>query len=152
MNGFWLLVHMIGFVLWIGGGIASMVSGVVAKGFAPAERLKAYKITGTVQRLLVAPGAAAAVFSGVILILGGPYMHTGEMPGWLNVMMGAGILGAVVAIGASLPTATRLARLEVDARGELPEVFYTLRKRQAIMATMAGSLALVALFAATLGR
>jgi hypothetical protein len=51
-----------------------------------------------------------------------------------------------------MPTAARLARLEVDPRGEMPERFHALRKRQIIAATVAGSLGLIALFAATLGR
>ena len=154
MRGFWLLVHYLGFTLWLGGGIATMVAGVTAKKFAPRERLKAYKLTGAVHGLLVAPGAAAVVFSGVLLLLGGPYMHaqSGMMPAWLNVMMGAGILGGIVAVALSLPAASRLGRLEVDARGELPPAFAALRKRQVLSATIAGSLGLAALFAATLGR
>jgi len=39
LRGFWLLVHVLGFTLWLGGGIATMVAGVSAKGFAAAERL-----------------------------------------------------------------------------------------------------------------
>ena len=31
MRGFWLLVHVLGFTLWLGGGIATMVAGVTAK-------------------------------------------------------------------------------------------------------------------------
>jgi len=152
MRGFWLLVHVLGFTLWLGGGIATMVAGVTAKSFAPAERLKAYRLIGAIQRLLVGPGAAGVVISGVVLVLSGPYMRSGDMPVWLNVMMGAGILGAIAAMAVSVPTAARLARLEVDARGELPEAFLGLRKRQIMAATIAGTLGLVALFAATLGR
>jgi hypothetical protein len=154
MRGFWLLVHFLGFVLWIGGGMATMVAGVAAKRMAVAERLRVYRATSAVQRLLVGPGAAGVVISGVMLLLGGPYMHeqSGVMPAWLSVMMGAGILGALVAIIVSVPTANRLGRLDPDARGEMPEAFAALRKRQAIFATIAGMLALVALFAGTVGR
>jgi hypothetical protein len=150
MHGFWLLVHFLGFTLWLGGGIATMVAGVSAKGFAPAERLKAYKLIGAIQRLLVGPGALGVVLSGIML--SAAYMRSGTMPGWLNAMMGAGLLGAVGAVAVSVPTAARLARLEVDARGELPAAFQGLRKRQIIAATVAGSLGLVALFAGTIGR
>ena len=152
MHGFWLLVHVLGVILWLGGGMATMVAGVTAKGFAPPERLKVYRAISAIQRILVGPGAGAVVVSGVILVLSGPYMHSGEMPAWLNAMMGAGILGAIIAVVVSVPTAARLGRLEVDARGELPEVFAKLRKRQVIAATIAGSLGLIALFAVTLGR
>ncbi|HUK22361.1 MAG TPA: hypothetical protein VLV45_12520 [Gemmatimonadales bacterium] len=153
MYGLWLLIHFLGFTLWLGGGIATMVAGVNAKRYAPAERLKAYRLIGAIQRLLVGPGAVGVVLSGVLLLLSGPYMHSGgDVPAWLNVMMGAGLLGAIAAVTISMPTATRLARLEVDPRGEMPERFHALRKRQIIAATVAGSLGLIALFAATLGR
>src|SRR5439155_1452925 len=59
MRGFWILVHVLGFTLWLGGGIATMVAGLSAKGFAPAERLAAYKLIGAIQRMLVGPGAMA---------------------------------------------------------------------------------------------
>ena len=148
MHGLWMLIHVLGFTLWLGGGIATMVAGVSAKGFAPAERLKAYKLIGAIQRLLVGPGALGVVLSGIMLSMA--YMRSGTVPGWLNAMMGAGLLGALAAVAISVPTAARLARLEVDARGELPAAFQGLRKRQIIAATVAGSLGLVALFAGTL--
>ncbi len=150
MRGFWLLVHVLGFTLWLGGGLATMVAGVSAKGFAPAERLKAYKLIGAMQRLLVGPGAIAVVLSGIFLSM--PYMRAGDMPGWLSLMMGAGLVGALAAVGISVPTAARLARLEVDPRGELPEAFQALRKRQILAASIAGGLGLVAMFAVTLGK
>src|SRR6266702_1139932 len=119
MRGFWLLVHFLGFTLWLGGGIATMI---------------------------------AVVISGVVLLLNGPYMHSGDVPGWLTIMMAAGILGGIAAVTISVPTAGRLGRLEVGPRGELPESFQGLRKRQIMAATIAGSLGLIALFAGTLGR
>src|SRR2546426_3655657 len=79
MRGFWLLVHVLGFTLWLGGGIATMVAGISAKSFTPAERLKAYKLIGAIQRLLVGPGAIAVVVSGIVLSM--PYMRSGDMPG-----------------------------------------------------------------------
>ncbi len=51
MRGFWLLVHVLGFTLWLGGGIATMVAGVAAKRMGTAERLTAYKLIGAVQRI-----------------------------------------------------------------------------------------------------
>src|SRR5437588_12391251 len=88
MRGFLLLVHVLGFTLWLGGGIATMVAGVTAKRMGTAERLTAYKIIGAVQRILVAPGAIAVVLSGFILAR--PYMESGQVPGWLGAVVGAG--------------------------------------------------------------
>ena len=51
----------------------------------------------------------------------------------------------------SVPTAAKLARLDVDPRG-LPEAFQVLRKRQIFAATIAGGFGLIAMFAVTLGR
>ncbi len=150
MRGVWLFIHVIGFTLWLGGGIATMVAGVAAKGFEPIQRLAAYRLIGAVQRLLVGPGAIAVVASGVVLST--PYMKQGVVPGWLMLMMTAGILGALGAVGISVPTAARLARLEVNARGELPEAFGRLRKRQIFAASIAGALGLIAMGAATIGR
>src|ERR1041385_5639271 len=117
MRGFWLLVHVLGFTLWLGGGIATMVAGVTAKRMGTVERLSAYKLIGAIQRILVGPGAIAVVLSGVIL--GQPYMRSG-MTGWLSVMMIAGILGAIGAVAISVPTAAKLARLAAPG-GQRPE-------------------------------
>src|SRR3989475_9021749 len=96
MRGFWILVHVLGFTLWLGGGIATMVAGVTAKGFAPAERLSAYNLIGAIQRILVGPGAMAVLLSGLVLAM--PYMKSGAVPAWMGVMMLAGTLGALRAV------------------------------------------------------
>jgi len=149
MRAVWLLVHVIGFTLWLGGGIATMVAGVGAKGFGASERLSAYRLIGAIQKILVGPGAIAVVLSGIFLAQ--PYMKAGTVPGWLGVMMISGILGALGAVGISVPTAAKLARLQAES-GQLPAAFQTLRKRQIFAATIAGTFGLIAMFAATLGR
>src|SRR2546428_6571575 len=93
------------------------------------------------QRVLVGPGAIAVVLSGVVRAM--PYMRSGAMPGWLNLMMAAGLLGALAAVGISVPAAARLARLELGGRGEMPEAFQGLRKRPILAASIAGGLGLV---------
>src|SRR2546422_7859977 len=143
MRGFWILVHVLGFTLWLGGGIATMVAGVSAKGFAPAERLSAYKLIGAIQRILVGPGAMAVLLSGLVLSM--PYMKQGVVPGWMGVMMIAGILGALGAVTISVPTAAKLARLQLDPRAGRPQGFQGLRKRQVLAATLARGVGLIAL-------
>lgn len=150
MRGFWLLVHALGVILWLGGGLATMVLGVAAKQFAPDHRLSAYRLTSAIQRILLGPGAAAVVLSG--LALASPYMKEGTVPGWLVLMMISGILGALIAIGVTVPTAARLGRLHVDPRGELPESFMGLRSRLILSASVSGGLGLLALVAGTVLR
>lgn len=147
---FWVLVHVIGFVAWIGGGLSVMLSGITAKNFPPDQRLAVYRIMGVVTRNLVAPGSVLVVLSGLILSV--PYFQGSTVPTWLMAMQVFGIFGAIVVIGIVTPTAARLARLDLDPRGELPESFLGLRRKQAIFATLAGVLALAALVAGTAFR
>jgi hypothetical protein len=139
-----------GFVAWLGGGLAVMLSGITAKYFAPDQRLAVYRVMSVVSRNLIGPGAVLVVLSGIILSV--PYFKNAMVPSWLMAMQGLGLLGAIVAIAIVTPTAARLGRLEVDARGEMPESFAGLRRRQAIFATLAGIFALLALLAGTVFR
>ncbi len=150
VKGLWLFVHVMGFTAWLGGGLAVMLSGITAKYFPPEQRLAVYRIMSVVSRNLIGPGAVLVVVSGFVLSV--PYFKSATVPTWLLAMQGLGVLGAIVAIGIVTPTAARLGRLELDPRGELPESFSGLRRRQAIFATVAGVLALLALLSATLFR
>jgi hypothetical protein len=150
MHGFWLLMHILGYTLWLGGGIATMVVGITAKGFAPDQRLAAYRLTSAVQRILVGPGVVAVTLSGLVLSM--RFMKLGAVPGWMMLMMLTGFVGALIALGVSVPTAARLGRLQLDPRGELPESFAALRRRQVVSASIAGGMGLVALLAGTVLR
>ncbi len=150
MRGFWLFVHMIGFVAWLGGGLAVMLSGITAKYFPPDHRLAVYRVMSVLSRNLIGPGAVLVVVSGFVLSV--PFFKSATVPTWLLAMQALGLLGAIVVIGVVTPTAARLGRLELDPRGELPESFAGLRRRQAIFATLAGIFALLALISGTIFR
>lgn len=145
-----MFLHVIGFVAWIGGGLAVMLSGITAKYFPPDQRLAVYRIMAVITRNLVGTGAVLVVVSGFVLSV--PYFKGATVPTGLMAMLLLGFMGAIVAIAIVTPTAARLGRLEVDARGELPEAFTGLRRRQAIFATVAGVFALLALVAGTVMR
>lgn len=145
MRGFWLFLHVMGFVAWLGGGLAVMLSGVTAKYFPPDQRLAVYRIMAVITRNLVGTGAVLVVVSGFVLSV--PYFRGATVPAWLMAMQVLGFLGAIVAVAIVVPTAARLGRLDLDPRGELPETFAGLRRRQAIFATLAGVFALLALLA-----
>lgn len=150
MRGVLLFLHFLGFAAWLGGGLAMMLAGITAKNFAPEARLGVYRVTSVVARNLVGPGALLVLVSGFLLSL--PYFTNATVPSWLMAMQGLGLLGAIIAIGIVTPTAARMGRLELDARGELPEAFTGLRRRQAIFATLAGVLLLLALLFGTIWR
>ena len=149
MRGLWLFLHFMGFAAWLGGGLAMMLAGITAKNFSPEERLAVYRATSVVARNLVGTGALLVLLSGFVLSI--PFFQA-PMPGWLMAMQGLGLIGAIIAIGIVTPTAARMGRLQVDPRGEMPESFAGLRKRQAIFATIAGVFALLALLAGTVLR
>ena len=150
MKGLWLFIHIIGFTAWLGGGLAVMLSGITVKYSPPEQRLAVYRVMSAVSRNLIGPGAVLVVVSGFVLSV--PYFKSATVPSWLLAMQGLGLLGAIVAIGIVTPTAARLGRLELDPRGDLPEGFAGLRRRQAIFATIAGVFALLALVSGTLFR
>jgi len=150
MRGVWLFLHLMGFAAWLGGGLAMMLAGITAKHFPPEERLAVYRATSVVARNLIGPGALLVLVSGFVLSL--PFFTAGTVPGWLVAMQALGLVGAIVAIGIVTPTAARMGRLELDPRGELPESFAGLRRRQVMFATVAGILALLALIAGTVFR
>jgi len=150
MRGLLLFLHVLGFTWWLGGGMAAMVAGIASKHFAPAERLAVYSGLSALSRFIVAPGAFFVLASGILLML-----SAGEgdpPPTWLGIMMGAGLVGAVMVLVIVVPTAAKLGRLTPDPRGDMPEIFTKLRKRQAIFATVAGILGLLALIAGTVLR
>lgn len=150
MPGLWLFLHFMGIAAWLGGGLAIMLAGITAKHFPPAERLAVYRATSVVARNLIGPGALLVLVSGFVLSL--PYFSRAVVPSWLMAMQALGLLGALIAIGVVTPTAARMGRLELDPRGDLPESFFGLRKRQAVFATLAGIFALLALLAGTVFR
>jgi hypothetical protein len=147
MIQFWLFLHLLGFTMWLGGGLASMVAGIAARredrpGLGAIVRAQA-----AVHKAIIAPGAILVVLSGLILTFS-VSGRTGELAGfnvWLVVMQGAGLVGALIVLLIGLPTAAKLARL--DPMGAGAAFFDELRQRQRIVASASGVLALVALVA-----
>ena len=152
MIRFWLFLHLLGFTMWLGGGLASMSAGIAAKredrvGLGAIARAQA-----AVHKAIIAPGAILVVLSGLILTFS-VSGRTGELVGfsvWLVVMQGAGLVGALIVLLIGLPTAAKLARL--DPMGQGAAFFDELRQRQRIVASASGVLALVALVAGAFVR
>jgi len=69
---------------------------------------------------------------------------------WLVVMQGTGLIGALLVLLIGLPTAAKLARL--DPAGPGAAYFDELRQRQKVVASISGTLAMVALVAGALVR
>ncbi|MGH7581362.1 MAG: hypothetical protein ACREM9_14365 [Gemmatimonadales bacterium] len=143
----WIVLHIIGFTLWIGGGLASMVAGIASKDEDRARLGAVVRAQAAMHKVLVAPGALLAVLSGVMLTFGMTSLRGGEVgfSFWLVLMQGAGILGALIVLMVGLPTASRLAR--IDPVGPNAAYFDELRQRQRVAGSLAGVFALAALVA-----
>ena len=141
----WVFLHIIGFTLWVGGGLASMVAGIVSKGEERARLGAVVRAQAAVQRMLVAPGALLTVLSGVMLTFAMTSLRGGEagFSFWLMLMQGAGLVGALIVLLVGLPTSSKLTR--IDPLGPNAAYFDELRQRQRISSSIAGVFALAAL-------
>lgn len=147
----WLLLHLLGFTMWLGGGLASMVAGIATKREDRATLGGVIRAQTAVQKILIAPGALVTVLSGLMLTfaVSGRAGFVG-FSSWLMVMQGAGILAALITLLVGLPTASRLGRL--DPNGPHAGYVDELRQRQRIVASVSGTLGLLALVAGAMIR
>jgi hypothetical protein len=148
VNRAWLFLHLLGFTMWLGGAIASMVIGIAAKQEERSGLGSVVRAQSKLTKAAIAPGALLTVLSGIILTF---QLSGGDVAGfsiWLVIMQGAGLIAALITLLISLPTATRLGRL--DPTGESSRYFDELRARQRIVASIAGTFGVVALFAGSM--
>jgi uncharacterized membrane protein len=141
----WLFLHLLGFTMWLGGAIASMVVSIAAKREERSGLGAVVRAQSTLVKAAIAPGSLLTLLSGVVLTF---QLSGGDFAGfsiWLVIMQAAGVIAALITLLISLPTAARLGRL--DPTGEAARYFDELRARQRIVASIAGVFGLVALFA-----
>jgi hypothetical protein len=143
----WLFLHLLGFTLWLGGAIASMIMGIAAKREDRPGLGAVVRSQSSLMKVAIGPGALITVLSGLILTfsLSGANSEYAGFSIWLVIMQGAGLVAALFTLLISLPTATKLSRL--DPLGEGAGYFDELRQRQRIVGSISGTFGLVALFA-----
>ena len=145
MSRAWLFLHLLGFTMWLGGAIASMVVSIAAKREERSGLGAVVRAQSTLVKTAIAPGSLLTVLSGLVLTF---QLSGGDFAGfsiWLVIMQAAGVIAALITLLIALPTAARLGRL--DPTGEAARYFDELRARQRIVASIAGVFGLVALFA-----
>jgi hypothetical protein len=146
----WLFLHLLGFTLWLGGAIGSMIIGIAAKREDRSGLGAVVRSQSTLTKVAIAPGALLTVLSGLILTFQLSGVDMAGFSFWLVTMQSAGIIAALLTLLISLPTATRLGRL--DPTGEGARYFDELRARQRIVASISGMFGLVALLAGAMLR
>jgi hypothetical protein len=141
----WLVLHIVGFTLWIGGALAAMVAGIASRREDRAGLGAVVRSQAAVQKILVAPGALLSVLSGLMLTFAVTSLRGGEhgFNVWLVLMQGTGLIGALLVLLVGLPTAAKLAR--IDPLGPGAAYFDELRQRQRVVGSVAGVFALAAL-------
>ena len=147
-----IFLHLLGFVLWLGGGFAAMHVGIAMRRAARAELASLVGVQVRLLRAQILPGSLLVVLTGILLTLRlyGSATATAGYPTGLMVMQGAGLLGAIVVLVVMLPTVSRIARL--DPLGPQAPLFDALRNKAAVGGMVAGLLGLVALIGGALLR
>jgi hypothetical protein len=141
----WLFLHLLGFTMWLGGAVASMVVGIAAKAEERSGLGAVVRAQSQLTKVAIAPGSLLTVLSGLILTFRLSGADFAGFSIWLIIMQGAGFIAALITLLIALPTAARLGRL--DPTGEAAGYFDELRSRQRVVASIAGIFGLVALFA-----
>lgn len=147
-----VFLHVLGYVLWLGGGFAAMQVGMAMRRAPRAELGSLIGVQVRLLRVQILPGSVLVVLSGILLTLRlyGSATATAGYPTGLMVMQGAGLLGAIVVLVVMLPTVSRIARL--DPQGPQAPLFDALRNKAAVGGMVAGLLGLLALIGWTLLR
>lgn len=135
------LAHVLGFVLWLGGGLGTMIIGIASKSEDRVHVDALLRSLYRIQSKLMLPGVILTLLSGLYLSM--PRMQTGALTAWLMLMQGSGLVAALLFFFVVRPTTTRLAAM--SAVGEQAGRFDALRKRAATSGMIAGTLGLLAL-------
>ncbi len=149
-------VHFLGSALWIGGALAAMVMAVGSRRESVEVRAGIFRLLTRVQTTVIGLGALLTLGSGILwtmwLIQSGGAEGGVLSPGvW--VMQLAGLVGGVLVLFVAVPTAVKMGRLAVPTDdGHLLPVFEAFRKRQMVVSSVAGTLAVVSLFAGVVLR
>ncbi len=146
----WRVLHFVGLVAWLGGGMAVMVSGVVMRSLDRAFWGAIVDVQAMLYRTLLGPGSVVTVMSGLFLTFGLYGRLSGQVAAWLGLMQGCGLIAALVTLLGAMPAAARLARLE--PLGATAGAFDAARRRLAGTGAVAGIFGLVALVAGALYR
>ncbi len=144
----WYLAHILGFTLWLGGGLAVMTIGIKGRAEDRPTQAVIVRMLHLVHRIIMLPGIALTIASGVALSI--PAAKQGAPSSWLMAMQLAGVLAAILVLFVSLPTLGKLTRIEPT--GDKAPLFDAMRKRAAMSGMIAGNLGLIALIAGVLAK
>lgn len=144
-----LFVHWFGFCVWLGAQLAFMVFGPAAKKMSLESWANTWVTLAKVQRVLIAPAAAAATVTGIALTMAAAKTMPQDMgKAWLMGMQTTGLLAGILALVVVTPLVNRMARLAVRSleQGQQDPLAERVRSRLALVASITGAFIIVALF------
>ena len=146
----WLFAHLLGSAMWIGGALAGMVISIGAREEPPEIRAGVFRLLARMHTLVIGVGALLVVTTGALLSLqlssDGMGVMMREPRLWVMVL--AGLAGCAMVLFVGLPTAVKMGGVAVVGEdGRLLPLFEVYRKRQAVVSSVAGTLAIIALLA-----
>lgn len=151
MRHLWIFAHLLGMVMWLGGGLSAMAVGIALRRVDRSELSGGARLLATIYRQLMLPGSVLTVVSGLVLTLmmyGGPQV-LGAMSHSLMAMQGFGLVAGLITLIWLVPGAGRLTRIDPLGQAAL---FDAARSRQARIGMISGLFGLLALVFGALGR
>jgi hypothetical protein len=143
MSRLWLFLHLLGFTLWIGGAMAVFIVSIAARREERPALGTVVRAQSLVYRMLIGPGALITVLAGILLTFRDTGARFVGADLWLILMQACGGFAALLTLFISVPTASKLGRL--DPEGKTAPYFDELRARQRLVSSVVGVLALAAL-------
>jgi hypothetical protein len=101
-------LHWAGFSIWLGAQLTFMVWGPQTKNAGLEAWAHTWKTLAKVQGFIIAPAAAVATLTGIMMTMQVVGLHAEPSPS-LWAMQGFGLLAGVLAIGVVTPLANRVA-------------------------------------------
>lgn len=149
MHGVAVFLHVAGVSVWLGASLTFMVFGPAARQAPLASWAHTWITLARVQRALVAPSAAVATVTGILLTMAlvKSQFDMGSAM-WLMVMQAFGLVAAIITVAFATPLANRMARLAERSveKGEMDPVAERVRKALALSSSISGVMILVALY------
>ena len=141
-------MHWAGFSVWLGAQLTFMIFGPASRRMPLEAWAHTWLTLARVQRALIAPAAAAATVSGIVLTMALARAQFDMGTSWLLVMQAFGLVAALLALGIVTPLANRMARLAARSleKGEKDPLAERVRARLALVGSISGVFLLVALY------
>ena len=147
MYGFGVALHVLGIAIWLGASLTFMVFGPASRRMPLEAWAATWQTLAVVQRMLVAPSAAVATVTGLLLTMSRVQGHLG-MTTSLMLMQAFGLIAAILTIVFATPLVNRMAAIAQRSvgKGQMDPAAERIRKVLAMVGSVAGVFVVVAIY------